>query len=91
MGFINDLLRMLQTIRWMFVTLWRQHCGRYFYFRDCPDWFVMEMASTDVEEKDGADLVAYVRAAREEMSLRIRNLSLAIERAIQSTERRQAP
>lgn len=62
------------------VTMFRHGLGRWFVFRDRPDWFVEEVAglleSIGEDEKPSKDVVAYVHEARAEFDARQRQRTL---------------
>lgn len=46
---LKNILRWLQRTEWMFRIVWRRVNGRWFIFRDAPDWVVCEYLNCDFE------------------------------------------
>ena len=74
----EGLRRHLLRIKWIVVVAWREVSGRWFVFRDCPDWFVAEVASWQFEDCDD-EMQRLKREADKEASLRELKLSRRAE------------
>lgn len=65
------MLKNLKSAFHMIVVAWRERRGRWYYFRDRPDWFVQDMASQSIEPGDDEGWKALVKEAREEHYRRV--------------------
>lgn len=72
----------LQFIRWAFIVAWRLVRGRWYVLRDCPDWFVLQIACTPERPSDSAQLAALREQAQAEFCLRLERLARDMERQI---------
>lgn len=72
----------LQFIRWAFIVAWRLVRGRWYVLRDCPDWFVLQVACIPESARDTPQLVALREQARAEFCLRLERLARDMERQI---------
>lgn len=64
--------RNVQLIYWFVVILWRHHTGRWFVFRDAPDWFVYWFEVEYGWPDDTEDMIALWSEAWDERELRRR-------------------
>lgn len=69
------MLRELLFLWHSLITIRRQLNGRWFYFRDRPDWYVEEIASYPLPDaqahKDSEDIAKFIMEARFEQTRRI--------------------
>lgn len=72
-------MRPLALFYHWFVTVVRVARGRWFVFRDRPDWFVNGVAETLEEDGDAPAATEWMQQAREEKALRSRKLPANIE------------
>lgn len=68
--FRDHLARYALGFRLAITTAVRFALGRWYVFRDCPDWFVQAVANNELEEGDPPEAVGYHDQARQEWALR---------------------
>lgn len=66
-----SIARRFATVKWFFIVAWRHLNGRWYIYRDAPDWFVECMSDiTEADPDHSDDSLAVVRAAKRERALR---------------------
>lgn len=76
--FWRELVLIARCMRHMVPTYRHHTLGRWYVFRDCPQWFVLEMATTPITAKDTPEMARYIREARREMEARLRRNLAAV-------------
>ena len=69
---INRVIRLVFILYYWCVVCWRFQNGRFFVYRDIPQWFVEWVAAMPEEEfeEDGQECQTLVIAARNELRFR---------------------
>ncbi len=75
---------------WWFRITWREVNGRWWIFRDAPDWFCWEALYTaeGAPERDGLQRIGAEAAA--ELELRINNIRREFERKLAGAMKEQS-
>ena len=67
---INELIFTAYYLYYAIPALWRHMNGRFFVFRDCPDWVVWETAVSSAEHTNNDLTKSFQEAAQDELRLR---------------------
>jgi len=69
---INDVIAGVCALTWMLRTMWRHGNGRWYVFRDAPDWFVYWISHIQPNARMDVSTAQYIREAQQEQRLRER-------------------
>lgn len=77
--FIRRTARVLEEVRLTIIVMWRTLNGRWYVYRDMPDWLVFSHAALSIEDDDD-ELGTMLAMARAEQKLRLERITREIDR-----------
>lgn len=84
---MKHLRRIRRDIEWLRLTIivaWRTAAGRWYVYRDMPDWLVHSHAFADFGEEELDDVTGRMQAmARAEQKLRLDRLTRELDRLVE--------